>query len=192
MSNNSKKIDLDQLLDLKRAERPSAEFWDGFQKDFRQRQLQTLIQKESPFKRLVPIVFSKSSVLFPLSGLAVALFVLIVNFQEEAPMHSEYFDVALTIETGSGSILEEPQSVERSFDSIAELPLEESARAATASFVMDLIPNEEPDSLSYTREFPTATIPAERRSTVASLVSFSIAHDSPNFGMGARPQTVGF
>ncbi len=192
MPNNPNKINLDQLLDLKRSEKPPAEFWDGFQKDFRQRQLQTLISEEPSWKRLIPLLFSKTSLLFPLSGMAVAIFVLVVNFQKDSPLHSEFYNVALSSEINEESVVRQLDKEELSSESVADIQPVEPSRTATASFVMDLIPHDEPTSLAYTRQFPTATIPAERRSTVASLVSFSIAQDSPNFGMMARPQTAGF
>lgn len=192
MSNNSDKINLDQLLELKRSEKPSAEFWDGFQKDFRQRQLQTLISEEPSWKRLLPLVFSRTSLLFPLSGMAVAIFVLVVNFQKDSPLHSEYYNAALSSGTSEEDAVPQLEKEELIPESVVVIQSTEPTRTATASFVMDLIPHEEPASLAYTRKFPTATIPALRRSTVASLVSFSIAQDSTNFGMMARPQTAGF
>lgn len=193
MSNNPNKINLDQLLELKRSEKPPAEFWDGFQKDFRQRQLQTLISEEPSWKRLLSLVCSKTSLLFPLSGMAVAVFVLVINFQKDSPLHSEYYNVALSSETSEESAVQQLEKEEHGSESVAVTqPAEQPFPTATASFVMDLIPHEEPASLAYTRQFPTATIPAERRSTVASLVSFSMARDSQNFGMMARPQTAGF
>ena len=70
-------------------------------------------------------------------------------------------------------------------------PVSVDAFPGAASFVMDMIPNEEPESLNYTREFPTSTIQAEKR-TVGALVSYTIARDNPSFGFNARPQTIGF
>ena len=193
MPNSSNKLDLDQLFDLKRAEKPAEDFWDGFQKDFRQRQLQTLIKKESSWSRLVPAFFARSSVLVPLSCAAVALFVLIVNFQENAPRQNEYYDAVLMAEEiGTQLSSYTDNSVEESeIPVIAESITDQSASTASAIFVMDLIPNDEPESLSYTREFPTSTIPADN-GFVAALVSYTIAHDSPTFGMAMRQQAVGF
>ena len=193
MPNISNKLDLDQLLDLKRAEKPAEDFWDGFQKDFRQRQLQTLIKKESSWSRFAPAFFARSSVLVPLSSAAVALFVLIINFQENAPRQSEYYDAILVAEeTGPQLSSYSDNSEEKSaVPIIAESITDQSVTPASASFVMDLIPNDEPESLSYTREFPTSTIPADN-GFVAALVSYTIAHDSPTFGMAMRQQAVGF
>ena len=96
MPENPEKLKLDQLFDLKRAEKPAHEFWDGFQKEFRQRQLQTLIEKDSAWIRIGRLFLARSSILVPLSGAAVVLFVLVANFQENSPFRSEY-DAAETL-----------------------------------------------------------------------------------------------
>jgi len=192
MPKNPSKLDLDQLLDLKRAEKPAVEFWDGFQKDFRQRQLQTLIKKESFWNRLVPI-FARSSVLLPLSGAAVALFVLAINSREDAPLKGEYLEAIVLAEEAGAHLVSVSDNTFENYvlpivtESIADQPV----TTRPASFVMDLIPNDEPESLSYTREFPTSIIPADSR-FVAALVSYTMAHDTPTFGMAMRQQTVGF
>jgi len=194
MPNNPNNLDLDQLLDLKRAEKPAEDFWDGFQKDFRQRQLQALIKKESSWNRLAPAFFARSNIFVPLSAaVVVALFVLIVNFQENAPLQSEYYDAVIMAEESGAQLsnVSESSTQESVLPIIAESITEEPATQAAASFVMDLIPNDEPESLSYTREFPTSTIPSDNR-FVAALVSYTISHDSPTFGMAMRQQTVGF
>jgi hypothetical protein len=92
----------------------------------------------------------------------------------------------------------QPSSVETSQEISQITPYVEEVRTnpvdlfpAAASFVMDSIHNEEPEPLNYTREFPTSTIPAEKRA-VGALVSYTIARDNPSFGFSARPQTIGF
>lgn len=193
MSENSNKLNLDHLLDLKRAEKPGDDFWEGFQKEFRQRQLQTLIEKESKVKHTVRLFFARSSLLVPLSGLAVALFVLTLNFHQEEPLQDGYYQGAELLQASSqaaGSVVpvdvaEEPPGMEE----VQMIPVDTIPEAA--SFVMDLIHNEEPEPLTYTREFPTSTIPAEKRA-VGALVSYTIARDNPSFGFSARPQTIGF
>ena len=193
MSENPNKLNLDHLLDLKRAEKPGDDFWEGFQKEFRQRQLQTLIEKESKWKRTARLLYARSSLLVPFSGVAVALFVLALNFQKEEPLHKGYFEAADLLESSS-----QPSSVEVTQNIPQELPVVEEVKTnpfdsfpAAARFVMDSIHNEEPEALNYTREFPTSTIPTENRA-VGALVSYTIARDNPSFGFTARPQTIGF
>lgn len=193
MSKNPNNINLDQLLDLKRAEKPADDFWDGFQKEFRQRQLQTLIEKESGWKQTVRMLFARSSLLVPISGVAIALFVLTLSFKEEDPLHKGYFEAADLVQSDS-----QPSAVEASQEVSNITPVLEEVQAtpvdlfpAAASFVMDSIHNEEPEPLNYTRAFPTSTIPAEKRA-VGALVSYTIARDNPSFGFSARPQTIGF
>ena len=194
MSENPNNLNLDQLLDLKRAEKPGDDFWEGFQKDFRQRQLQTLIEKEPKWKHFARLFFARSSLLVPLSGAAVALFVLAVNFQQEEPLQNGYFEAADLFEEASDKVeavevaevvAQEPALIEEA-ETTSLVSFPDSAR-----FVMDSIHNEEPEALNYTREFPTSTIPAENRA-VGALVSYTIARENPSFGFSARPQTIGF
>lgn len=194
MSENPNKLNLDQLLDVKRAEKPGDDFWEGFQKDFRQRQLQSLIEKEPKWKHLARLLFARSSLLVPLSGAAVALFVLAVNFQQEESLQNGYFQVADLLDES----VPQPEAVEVAQEVTQEATVIEEAQSTslasipeTARFVMDSIHNEEPEVLNYTREFPTSTIPTENRA-VGALVSYTIARDNPSFGFSARPQTIGF
>jgi hypothetical protein len=136
------------------------------------------------------LLFAPSGVLLPLSGVAVALFVLVINFRETTPLHNEYYQAATLIQAASPPSVAEVEVEIHTIDLVEE-PTDialASAISPPASFVMDLIPNDEPESLSYTREFPTSTIPAEHRA-VSALVSYTIARDTPTFG---RPQTIGF
>ena len=50
-------VTLDDLLQLKRAERPAAEFWSGFERDLRAKQLAALVEKR-PWWRMMPRVFA--------------------------------------------------------------------------------------------------------------------------------------
>ena len=147
MSENPNKLNLDHLLDLKRAEKPGDDFWEGFQTEFRQRQLQTLIEKESKWKHTARLLFARSSLLVPLSGLAVALFVLTLNFQQEEPSFDGYLEGADLLQADS-----ESSSAEVAIDVTQELPVVEESQVIpvdtipeAASFVMDLIHNEEPE-----------------------------------------------
>ena len=191
MSENPNKLNLDQLLDLKRAEKPADDFWDGFQKEFRQRQLQTLIEKESGWKQTARLLFARSSLLVPFSGVAVALFVLSLSFKEEEPLHKGYYEaVDLVKPSSQPAAVEVSQVLTQDMAVIEEVPQVDLFPAA-ASFVMDSIHNEEPEPLNYTRKFPTSIIPTENRA-VGALVSYTIARDNLSFGFSARPQTIGF
>ncbi|MCB1120065.1 MAG: hypothetical protein KJT03_00835 [Verrucomicrobiae bacterium] len=188
------KINLDQLFELKRAEKPSEKFWDGFQKEFRQRQLQSLIEQEKSWTVALRRFFARSSVWAPVSGLAVLTLVLVVNFRQGSQSFQDFSD--------KSSLADQPNSEPKPIVEVAlDLPVVEVIREVSAtdlpadddlpaSFVMDLIPNEEPESLTYTRKFPTSTIPAENR-PIGALVSYAVANDMQVFGM-ARPRTIGF
>jgi hypothetical protein len=152
-----------------------------------------LMEKESSWSRYTRMFFARPGILVPFSAAAVALFVLFLNFQENAPLQTQYYDAASLMqavpEPAFAELALELPDIEvvttrSDFDQASEI-------ASSASFVMDLIPNEEPESLSYIREFPTSTIPAENR-VVSALVSYTIAHDLPTFGVAGRTQTFGF
>ena len=58
MNHESKRpITLEDLLHLKRAERPPADFWTGFERDLRAKQLAALVEKR-PWWRTMPRVFA--------------------------------------------------------------------------------------------------------------------------------------
>lgn len=194
MPENPDNINLDQLIDLKRKEKPSEEFWEGFQKEFRQRQLQTLIEKEEAWFVSLRRVFARAGIWAPLSGLAILVLLLVVNFRHPSHRSNPILEtVALAGQTNL-----QPETIAQvALDLPVVKIIGQSAEAepeaddsAPASFVMDLIPNEEPESITYTREFPTSTIPAENR-PVGALVSYTVANDLKVFGM-ARPKSIGF
>lgn len=191
MPNNLKKYTLDRLLDIKRAETPSEEFWDGFQSEFRQRQLQSLIEKESLWIRIPRSILAHPGIFASVSAVTLALFILMVNFQENKPINNEYFETAPmlpSVELVAEYRPTEPILVSQKIEENPEAAFVSSLPAP--SFVMDMIPNEEVDSLNYTKEFPISTIPADNRA-ISALVSYTIANDGPSFGM-ASPQAIGF
>lgn len=191
MPNNLKKATLDRLLEIKRAEKPSEDFWDEFQTEFRQRQLQSLIEKESQWILIPRIILAHSGILAPVSAVVLALFVLVANFQESRPSNNEYFEAVAMLPSVTTVAGSEPGESSSGFREVKESPEPVlDSLLSVPSFVMDMIPNEEPDALNYTREFPTSTIPADN-GAISALVSFTIASDGAAFGM-AIPQTIGF
>lgn len=68
-------MSLEELLRLKRAEQPPPEFWNGFETEFRQRQLASLLKKRPWWHGLAP-VFSRRIYLPVGAGAVVALTVL--------------------------------------------------------------------------------------------------------------------
>lgn len=72
-----KPIQLEDLLQLKKAERPAPEFWDRFDRELKQRQLQCLV-KRSRFQRVASVIpFPAMLKLAPLGAAAALAFSLI-------------------------------------------------------------------------------------------------------------------
>lgn len=69
------KVTLEDLLRLKRAERPTPEFWEGFEKELRQKQLTALVQKRRWWDD-VPVWLGRRFYL-PVGATAVIAFTLV-------------------------------------------------------------------------------------------------------------------
>jgi hypothetical protein len=69
------KITIEDLLRLKRAERPAAEFWTGFERELRQKQLAALLEKR-PWWQELPQLLTRRSYL-PIGATAILAFTLI-------------------------------------------------------------------------------------------------------------------
>lgn len=69
------KVTLEDLLRLKRAERPDAEFWNKFERELRQKQLTALLEKR-PWWQELPHLLTRRSYL-PLGATAILAFTLV-------------------------------------------------------------------------------------------------------------------
>lgn len=85
-------VTIEDLLKLKRAERPSAEFWNDFERELRQKQLTALMQRRSWWQDL-PLLLSRRAYL-PAGAAAIIAFTL----------------VTVKYSTPTLSLLPEPQS----------------------------------------------------------------------------------
>ena len=74
-SDHRSKITVEDLLRLKRAERPAAEFWTNFERELRQKQLTALIEKRSWWKELPHLLARRAYI--PVGATAVLAFTLI-------------------------------------------------------------------------------------------------------------------
>lgn len=78
------KITVETLLRLKRAERPNAEFWAGFERELRQKQLAALLERR-PWWQNLPRFLSRRAYL-PIGATAVIAFTLVsVNYYARGP-----------------------------------------------------------------------------------------------------------
>jgi hypothetical protein len=73
--NHRAKVTIEDLIRLKRAERPAVEFWAGFDRELRQKQLVALLEKRSWWKGL-PQAFARHAYL-PVGATAILAFTLV-------------------------------------------------------------------------------------------------------------------
>lgn len=82
--NQRNKVTVEDLLRLKRAERPDAEFWTKFERELREKQLTALIEKR-PWWQDLPQVFARRAYL-PVGATAILAFTLVsVKFYAPTP-----------------------------------------------------------------------------------------------------------
>lgn len=128
---------LEELLQLKRAERPNADFWAGFERELRQKQLTALVEKRRWWHALP--VFSARRLYLPVGATAVVAFALVaVRFN--TPGHvAEVENTAPRIEANDPAVEMLPMTVvsyPRTQPSRFEEPVAtESARPVTVARV---------------------------------------------------------
>jgi len=88
-SNQRRKVTVEDLLQLKRAERPDPEFWSKFEVELRQKQLAALVEQR-PWWQQLPQFLSRRAYL-PLGATAVIAFTLVSvrHYQPEQSMASD-------------------------------------------------------------------------------------------------------
>ena len=74
-SDHRPKVTIEDLLHLKRAERPAAEFWSNFERELRQKQLSALLEKR-PWWQGLPQLVARRAYL-PLGATAILAFTLV-------------------------------------------------------------------------------------------------------------------
>src|SRR5262245_29538218 len=78
-------VTVEALLLLKRAARPPAEFWAGFERELRQKQLAALVEQR-PWWRELPQLISRR-IYLPIGATAIAAFTLVsVRFYSPTPL----------------------------------------------------------------------------------------------------------
>jgi hypothetical protein len=137
--NKQPKVSLEDLFTLKRAERPPAEFWDTFQRDFHSRQRAAAIEPKRWWFVLPRIFAGMARFQMPM-GAAAVLAVTFLSFRE----YSEPgFEVAYTATPTVAAVLMTPQD-ESLDEPQAEVVVNEQTEALIASLA------EEPDSTQAT------------------------------------------
>lgn len=126
---SNSKVTIDDLLHLKRAERPTPEFWSNFERELRQKQLTALVEKRRWWHGFSGLLARR--VYLP-AGAAAAVAFTLVAVRHHAPVHvtqaesegaSQIADVAQAVEML-------PTTVVESFEPRREQPVLVAQRAA--------------------------------------------------------------
>ena len=75
---SGKRITLEEILRLKREERPSAEFWEEFDRDLRRRTLRVLVNEEPWHRRYFRPSIAQILAAFPIAAFTVVALVFII------------------------------------------------------------------------------------------------------------------
>jgi hypothetical protein len=106
------KVTLEDLLRLKRAERPAPEFWNNFERELRQKQLTALLEKR-PWWQELPQLLARRSYL-PIGATAILAFTL-VSIKYTAPTQ------LTSVEASAPSTTVAPGNLSASTPAVAEV-----------------------------------------------------------------------
>ncbi len=159
-------IKLEDLLQLKRAERPPAEFWKRFDEELRAKQLAALVQRR-PWWQGVPAFLSRTARYHLPIGATAALALTLVSFKERAHTHSVEMSPRI------GSVVEARQN--QPIMNVVISTSEEDASPAPAAAVMESSHATGAASLAANELRSEATAPGELSRLVPMLDLPSVA-----------------
>lgn len=99
-SNQSSKVTVESLLQLKRTERPAADFWVSFERELRQKQLSALVEKRSWWQDLPPWLVRRAYL--PIGATAILTFTLVsIKYYSPTSIAGQTDDV---VQSGSSTL----------------------------------------------------------------------------------------
>lgn len=122
-------IALEQLLQLKRTERPAAAFWDEFDRELRRRQLAALVTVRPWHQRLAHALFGMVRRSAPVGAAAAALAAGVLVWERSAPPDAVLQTADVDTENGA-FLLPEERISPLAFDSV-QLPTRPASAAET-------------------------------------------------------------
>lgn len=168
------KITVEDLLRLKRAERPDAEFWNKFEVELRQKQLAALVERR-PWWQQIPLLLNRRAYL-PIGATAVLTFTL-VSLRYYAPIQvASVAPVEAAALAPVASQVVEPRhdivaSVAASQPRIEQVAVEEQPRATAQVQLSDELPAKSDELIPWTA--PRAEQSPSARSIAANLASLA-------------------
>jgi len=168
------KVTVEDLLRLKRAELPDAEFWNKFEVELRQKQLAALVERR-PWWQQIPLLINRRAYL-PIGATAVLTFTL-VSLRYYAP--TPVANVAPAESAPSVAIasqVTEPRrdivaSVQASQPQVEPVAVEEQPRAAAQVQLSDELPAKSNDLIPWNA--PRSEQSPSARSIAANLASLA-------------------
>lgn len=98
MTSEKRPVTVEDLLRLKRAERPAAEFWEQFDRDLRAKQLAAIVEKGPWWRNLrLPAVLARGARFYVPVGAAAALAVTLLVTREDSAAPAVQLEPAVAI-----------------------------------------------------------------------------------------------
>lgn len=182
-----KKITLEEILRLKRQERPSAEFWEEFDRDLRRRTLQVLVNAQPWHRRYFRPSIARIFSAFPIAVFTVVALAFIIYqnhgnrsilADDDAPSANPKKPLYVT---GVEPVVRRASQPSQQGISIAE------ASRLQVEFVMEVIPIPRNNQLPYLKEMKPQTFvsygttPTNEKSRAASADVYFVSAPTLNF-----------
>lgn len=199
-------VTLEDLLKLKRAERPSAEFWGEFDRQLRAKQLRALVEKRPWWHGLQTAFYSLGRYRLPIgavAAVAVTLFVARDRFTAKPVIHEATVPVVASAAIVGESVaaLPAPVSVERMPTAgaaggsvqpeVAVAAVNEEPVAEYVAVAAKQLPRDERSSLSAFESFVGAGPVTEEETPSARFIASNLAaiqvSDATTAGLLAEP-----
>lgn len=163
------KITVEDLIRLKRAERPAPEFWVGFERELRQKQLTALLEKRSWWQEL-PQFFARHAYL-PVGATAILAFTL-VSVRYYTPAQLTQMDGAAT----SGSAL----AVNHAVAPVTVAPVSVPVTSPLVNRSQETVRPAEADHSAVVRAAVEPTASALAQDTVSATMVPAAALETPS------------
>jgi hypothetical protein len=169
-SDHRAKVTIEDLLRLKRAERPDAAFWSDFERELRQKQLTALLEKR-PWWHNVPQLIARRAYL-PIGATAILAFTLI-SVKYYAPLQVAQMEGASAGAASSPNRVDEIVSPQRAAAPVSSPLVNRNDQIASAASdrAAVLARNDQPTAVDLT---PASSLPAESPS--ARSIAANLAH----------------
>ena len=188
--NHRSKVTVEDLLRLKRAERPSPEFWVGFERELRQKQLTALLDRR-PWWHNLPQFLSRRAYL-PIGATAALAFTLVTVRYASSTQVAHLDDsaaqaklAALPVPIAAAGLTQNPSAEAMPMQRDEAVRLDDRTAVAANTTLSERLPEHTGGLTPWSAPHQTENSPA--RSIVATLATFEQAQpDLPNNALVGR------